>query len=342
MNKLRKLLYPFSVIYDGVTLVRNRLYDYGILESTSYEIPIICVGNLNVGGTGKSPMIEYIISVLKNEYRVAVLSRGYKRETKGFLIVEKHHTVSEAGDEPLQFKLKFSEIIVAVDADRRRGIRKLESQADVILLDDAFQHRKVKPFFTVLLTTYSNLYISDLLLPAGNLRESKRGAKRADVIVVTKCPENLSYSEQQKIQYELRPSVSQHVYFSSIAYATVIQGRSEVKHFEYLADKEFTLITGIANPDPLVAYLKQLKLKFKHLRFSDHHNFTEKEIENLDKNKIILTTEKDFMRLKNNIQQAELFYLPISTSFLNKEEGFINRIKNAAASVSQEVSKEES
>lgn len=333
MDKLRKLLYPLSVIYDGVTFLRNRFYDWNVLESTTYDIPVICVGNLSVGGTGKSPMIEYIISVLKDDYRVAVLSRGYKRNTKGFFLVEKHHTVSEVGDEPLQFKNKFPDIVVAVDADRRRGIKNLETQADVILLDDAFQHRKVKPSFSVLLTTYNDLYIHDLLLPAGDLRESRREAKKADVIVVTKCPENLAYSEQQKIQYDLKPGRGQHVYFSAISYATVLQGSSAIKHIEYLIDKEFTLVTGIANPAPLVLYLKEMKLNFEHKSFSDHHNFTTKEIEDLDQNKIILTTEKDFMRLKDKIQKAELYYLPISTSFLNKEEGFINRIKSAAAGI---------
>ncbi len=318
-------------MYDGVTFVRNRLYDWNVLESASYDIPVICVGNLSVGGTGKSPMIEYIISLLKDDFRVAVLSRGYKRDTKGFLIVKKQHTVSDVGDEPLQFKYKFPEIVVAVDADRRRGIKKLDAQADIILLDDAFQHRKVKPIFNVVLTTYDNLYINDLLLPAGNLRESKREAKRADVIVVTKCPENLPYSEQQKIQYDLNPETNQHVYFSCISYATVLQGSSEIKHIEYLTDIEFTLVTGIANPVPLVSYLKEMKLNFAHKSYSDHHNFTDKEIEDLDRNKIILTTEKDFMRLKDKIQNAELYYLPISVSFLNKEGGFIDKIKNAAA-----------
>lgn len=333
MDKLRKLLFPLSVVYDGVTFVRNRLYDWNILEGSSYDTPIICVGNLSVGGTGKSPMIEYIISLLKDDYRVAVLSRGYKRATTGFLLVEKHHTVSDVGDEPLQFKNKFPQIIVAVDADRRRGIKNLEAHADVILLDDAFQHRKVKPFFTVLLTTYNNLYIRDLVLPAGNLRESKREATRADVIVVTKCPENLPYSEQQQIQYDLKPAPDQHIYFSSISYATVLQGSSGIKHLEYLSDIEFTLVTGIANPAPLVSYLEEMKLNFNHTSFSDHHNFTAKEIEELDQHKIILTTEKDFMRLKDKIQKAALYYLPISTSFLNKEEGFINRIKNAAEGI---------
>lgn len=336
MNKLRKILFPLSVLYHGVTSFRNFLFEKQYIESTQYDIPVICVGNLNVGGTGKSPMIEFLISILKDKYNVAVLSRGYKRKTKGFLLVEKHHTVEEVGDEPLQFKHKFPKLIVAVDADRRRGIEKLKDQAEVILLDDALQHRKVKPSYSILLTSYTDLYINDLLLPAGNLRESRAGASRANIIVVTKCPDKLPYSKQQQIHFDLKPQPHQHVYFSTIAYATTMQGLSEVKHLEYLEDKNFALVTGIANPKPMVEYLNSLKLKFEHFSFPDHHNFSESEIQKLDTQKIILTTEKDFMRLKGKIQNAELYYLPISISLLNKEEGFIERILNAAAGIPEE------
>jgi tetraacyldisaccharide 4'-kinase len=337
MNKLRKILFPFSVVYDGVTSFRNFLYEKDYLESTEYDIPVISVGNLNVGGTGKSPMIEFLISILKDEYNVAVLSRGYKRKTKGFLLVEKHHTVEEVGDEPLQFKHKFPKVTVAVDANRRRGIEKLRDQAGVILLDDAFQHRKVKPFYSILLTSYADLYINDMLLPAGNLRERRAGAMRANIIVVTKCPEKLPYSKQQQIHYDLKPEIHQHVYFSTIAYASTIQGLNEAKHFEYLENKNFALVTGIANPKPMVDYLTGLKLKFEHHSFADHYNFSASEIEKLDEEKIILTTEKDFMRLKDKIKKAEIYYLPISVSFLNKEEGFIERIFNAAAGIPEEI-----
>ncbi|MEX0996171.1 MAG: tetraacyldisaccharide 4'-kinase [Flavobacteriaceae bacterium] len=340
MNKLRKILFPFSVAYDGITSLRNYMYNKGCLEITAFDVPVICVGNLNVGGTGKSPMIEYLISILKKEHKVAVLSRGYKRKSKGFQFVEKHHTVEEVGDEPLQFKLKYPDVIVAVDANRRNGINILKEKASVILLDDAFQHRKVKPFYTILLTSYSDLYVNDLLLPAGNLRESKAGAKRANCIVVTKCPENLAYAEQQQIQFDLNLELHQHIYFSAIAYASVIQGVKETKHIEYLTEKIFKLVTGIANPKPLVDYLTEMKLNFEHLEFADHHAFTEDEIAALDSETIILTTEKDFMRLKDKIKTAALFYLPISVSFLNKEEGFIKRIKNAAAFIAEENEEE--
>lgn len=333
MNKLRKILFPFSIAYDGVTFLRNWLFDKNYLEQTAFDVPIICVGNLNVGGTGKTPMIEFLIGILKNDFKVAVLSRGYKRKTTGFQLVDVNNDVHEVGDEPLQFKLKFPDIIVAVDANRRRGINKLKNIVDVVLLDDAFQHRKVKPFFSILLTSFSNLYINDLVLPAGNLRESKTGAKRADCVVVTKCPENLPYSKQQHIQFDLRLEPHQQVYFSSISYASLIQGNEQSKHIEYLEEKEFVLVTGIANPTPFVDYLKSLDLSFKHFKYRDHHNFSAQELLKLDQENIILTTEKDFMRLKNHIMKAELYYLPISVSFLNKEEGFIERIQNAAAGI---------
>lgn len=336
MNKLRKILFPFSVLYHGVTTFRNFLFEKQYIESTQYDIPVICVGNLNVGGTGKSPMIEFLISILKDEYNVAVLSRGYKRKTKGFLLVEKRHTVEEVGDEPLQFKHKFPKVIAAVDANRRRGIENLKDQAGVILLDDAFQHRKVKPSYSILLTSYADLYINDLLLPGGNLRESHTGAKRANCIVVTKCPEKLPYSRQQQIHFDLKPQPHQHVYFSTIVYASTLQGLNEVKHLEYLEHKNFVLVTGIANPKPMVEYLTGLKLKFEHLSFADHHHFSVSEISKLDEEKIILTTEKDFMRLKDKIKKAEMYYLPISFSLLNKEEGFIKRILNAAAGIPEE------
>lgn len=330
MNKLRKILFPFSVVYDGVTSLRNFLFDTGVFESTSYDVPVICVGNLNVGGTGKSPMIEYLISILKKEHTVAVLSRGYKRKSIGFQLVENHHSVEDVGDEPLQFKLKFPDVIVAVDANRRNGISILKDTATVILLDDAFQHRKVKPLFTILLTAYSDLYSDDLLLPAGNLRESKSGAKRANCIVVTKCPSSLTKGQQLNVAQSLGIRPYQKLYFSSIQYASEIYGLEDVKPLDFLKDKEFTLVTGIANPKPLEEFLSKEKLHFEHFEFPDHHHFSELELQKIDGKKIILTTEKDFMRLKDKIKTAALYYLPISVSILNKEEIFVEDVKKAA------------
>ncbi len=318
---LRKLLFPFSILYDGVTSLRNLAYDKGWKESEAYDIPVLCVGNLSVGGTGKSPMIEYLISFLQKDYEVAVLSRGYKRKTSGFLEVKIFSTAEEVGDEPLQFKQKFPKITVAVCADRREGINNLKKKAEIVLLDDAFQHRKVKPDFQILLTPYNDLYLDDMLLPAGNLRESKRGVSRADVIIVTKCPNNVSYIKQQEIIFRMNLKPEQKIYFSRIGYDANIHGKSEVLPIDYLAGKIFTLVTGIANPKPLVAYLKDREFKFNHRKFPDHHNFTASEIEKLRTNELILTTEKDYMRLQPKLDKFALYHLPITTIILN-EQGF--------------------
>lgn len=321
----RKILFPFSILYDGVTTLRNYAYDKGWKESTEYEIPVISVGNLSVGGTGKSPMVELLISFLKEDYKVAVLSRGYKRKTSGFLEVLEAATTEEVGDEPLQFKHKFPEVTVAVCADRREGIEKLKQNAEIIILDDAFQHRKVKPALSILLTSYSNLFTEDLVLPAGNLRESKKGMERADIIVITKIPDGTAYAILQKIQFKMQLKEHQSIYFSKIGYDSSIYGKTESLPLEYLEDKLFTLVTGIANPAPLVEFLQQKNYKFQHQKFPDHHHFSTSEIEKLQKEDLILTTEKDFKRLSSRLQKRALYYLPISTRFLHKEEDAFKR-----------------
>lgn len=316
----RKILYPFSILYDGVTALRNYAYDIGWKESTEYEIPVISVGNLSVGGTGKSPMVELLISFLKEDYKVAVLSRGYKRKTSGFLEVKENATAEEVGDEPLQFKHKFPDVTVAVCADRRTGIEQLQRKAEVIILDDAFQHRKVKPAISILLTSYSNLFLDDCLLPAGNLRESQKGKKRADIFVVTKIPEGTPYASLQKIQFRMQLQSHQSIYFSKIGYESKIYGASENLPLEYLKDKPFTLVTGIANPTPLVHFLMEMNFSFRHKKFPDHHHFSPSEIENLKMEELIITTEKDYKRLHGKLQKKALYYLPITTEFLYTED----------------------
>lgn len=312
----RKILYPFSILYDGVTRMRNCAYDKGWKKSTKFKIPVISVGNLSVGGTGKSPMVEHLVSFLKDDYRVAVLSRGYKRKTNGYIEVSVSSTSEEVGDEPLQIKRKFPEITVAVCANRIEGIHQLEAKSELVVLDDAFQHRKVKPAFSILLTPFDDLFMDDLVLPAGNLRESKKGFERADVIVVTKCPQRVAYAKLQEIQFRMKLKEHQSIYFTSIGYGKEIQGRNESLTLEYLKDKEFTLVTGIANPEPLVAFLKQHSFQFDHLRYPDHHHFSEGEIEKLHKEDLILTTEKDFQRLSHRLDKKALYFLPIKTEFL--------------------------
>ncbi|MEM7185071.1 MAG: tetraacyldisaccharide 4'-kinase [Bacteroidota bacterium] len=317
--KFRKLLFPFSILYDGVTAARNWAYDRGWKQSERFDLPVISVGNLSVGGTGKSPMIEYLIEFLKDDYKVAVLSRGYKRKSSGFKLVAVNSTAEEVGDEPLQFKQKFPEVTVAVCASRREGIAQLRSDAEVILLDDAFQHRKVKPSFSIVLTPFDDLYIDDLVLPAGNLRESSRGIRRADVVIVTKCPANVPYARLQEIQFRLKLSAPQRVFFSSIGYDAFIHGISESLPLTYLKDKPFTLVTGIANPKPLTQFLNDGGFRFEHREFPDHHHFSEAEIAELKSCEIILTTEKDFVRLQPRLGKFAVYHLPIKTVLLNDQ-----------------------
>lgn len=267
-------------------------------------------------------MVQLLVEFLRKDFRVGILSRGYKRKTSGYREVLVESTALEVGDEPLQFKQNFPETTVAVCADRREGISKLKPKVDIILLDDAFQHRKVKASTYILLTPFDDLYIDDYMLPSGNLRESRKGAKRADMIVVTKCPEGVAYSELQNIQHKLNLRSDQRVYFSKIGYDKMIYGVSETLHLSYLRDKKFTLVTGIANPKPLVNFLDRNHFSFEHLKFGDHHDFSNSEIEKLKKKEIILTTEKDFMRLQPKLGKYALYYLPIKTHILNEQEGF--------------------
>ena len=317
MQVLRKLLFPFSLIYGFVIYLRNFFYNVGILKSISYKVPLICIGNLSVGGTGKTPMTEFLISLLKDSYKVAVLSRGYKRKSKGFVLANNTTSVEEIGDEPFQYHQKFDNIHIAVDADRRNGIDRLQEivNPDVILLDDAFQHRKVKAGLNILLTVYNDLYVNDLILPAGNLRDSKREAKRADIIVVTKCPQHISVVEKEIVIKKIQPKSNQKVFFTAINYDDKLQSINKNMSIEHLKDKKFMLVTGIAKPKPLVNYLKEKGFDFDHLNFPDHHNFNDTEIEAIRKSSnLIITTEKDFVRLNNKVDN--LFYIKIKPSFL--------------------------
>jgi tetraacyldisaccharide 4'-kinase len=319
---LRKILFPIVPVYQGVTWLRNYCYDNDYFSSKTYDFPIICVGNLSVGGTGKTPMIEYLIRLLQNDYLVGTLSRGYGRQTKGFIIADSQCSAETIGDEPFQFHHKYSNIIVSVDADRQNGIKQLlelDRPPNVLLLDDAFQHRKVSAGLNVLLTTYGDLYANDMVLPTGNLREPKSGAKRADVIIVTKCPDNISENEQKLITNALNIETNQNIFFSSICYSDTLISKEESINLTGLMNREFTLVTGIANPKPLVEYLSSKEYQFKHESFKDHHDFTPSEIKELDKKDFILTTEKDYARLVDKLVNAKLFYLPITTRIINHD-----------------------
>ncbi len=332
MNLLRKILFPFVIIYGVITSLRNFLYDTGVFKSYSFNLPVIVVGNLSVGGTGKTPQIEYLIRLLSKKYKIATLSRGYKRKSKGFILADANVNASIIGDEPFQFYSKFPNIQVAVDDNRKNGIEQLLSQTskpEVILLDDAFQHRKVKAGFYILLTSYNELYSDDFQLPTGNLRENKSGAKRANVILVTKCPSDLSNDEQLKIRKKLAILDTQELYFTTIAYDEFVYSENEKYKVSEVRNVDKLLLAGIAKPQSFFAHLQNNNAEC--LTFSDHHHFSEKdilEIKSKANNKIIITTEKDYARLKGSISKEQLFYLPIQSKFLTEGENFDKIINN--------------
>lgn len=336
MNFLRKILFPFALLYGLITSLRNYLFDIKVLKSTKFKTPIIVVGNLSVGGTGKTPQIEYLIRLLQNHYKVAVLSRGYKRKSKGFVLADETVNSEIIGDEPFQYYQKFSDIVVCVDANRTNGIQQLEQLSnppDVILLDDAFQHRKVQGGYNILLTSYNDLYVDDFMLPTGKLRENKSGANRAQTIIVTKCPNNLTEEAQQKIIKRLKPTDSQGVFFTYIAYDNELKGTSKVSLNE-IENTEILLITGIANPTPLIEYLTNQNIKFKHLKYPDHYHFKTNDIAEItttfnllsSNKKMILTTEKDYVRIFDQLKNV--YYISIKTTFINHENDFDQLIKN--------------
>ena len=278
------------------------------------------MGNLSVGGTGKTPMTEWLISRLSPSKKLVVLSRGYGRKSRGFRIVSPDNGVAESGDEPLQMALKFPGITVAVDSNRTRGILHIEDKyaPDIVLLDDAFQHRKVKPKISILLTAYGKLYSDDWYLPTGDLRDHRREARRASAIVVTKCPADLSNSEKSHVIAKLKPRRGQMVLFASLVYNQVLRGQKGAIKLEDLAAKPFTLVTGIANPAPLVDYLNGRQIGFEHQAYPDHHDFTKKEIAELEAHPLVITTEKDFMRLKDVL--PNVYYLEVRHQFLGSDE----------------------
>ena len=326
---LRYLLFPFAIVYGLITGIRNFLFDIGILKSYSFAIPIIAVGNLSVGGTGKTPQIEYLIRLLSPNYKIATLSRGYKRKSKGYILADENADAELLGDEPYQMHLKFPKIKVAVDAHRKNGIEKLLALKDtpyVILLDDAFQHRKVKAGFYILLTAYNDLFCDDFILPTGSLRESKSGAKRADVIIVTKCPNDISEMEQDAIRKKIGIAIP--VYFSCIEYDDKVYNDSESKNVADIRKVDKLLLAGIAKPNPFFAYLQAVN--DVKLHYPDHHHYTENDIKTIkDKatNKLIITTEKDFVRMHKQ-QLKSLFYLPIKSNFLSDGANFDKTILN--------------
>ncbi len=348
---INRSLLPFSWLYGTVVGMRNKLFDWGILRSEEFSIPVISVGNITVGGTGKTPHIEYLIRLLKKDYRVAVLSRGYKRKTSGFVLAGETTTSRDIGDEPSQIRRKFPDILVAVDQKRRRGIHKLlelpeGKRPEIILLDDAFQHRYVKPSLSILLTDSHRLIYEDVLLPAGRLRESASNNFRAGIVIVTKCPEAFKPIDYRVITKHLNLYPYQSLFFTSMRYGQITPVFPETDHpvfsLKDLKERKISvlLLAGIANPQPLEKTIAQHAHSVEKMIFPDHHSFSQGDMARLEKkyaempggSKIILTTEKDAERLVNRKDISEsvknaLYYLPIEVIFnLNQSTDFKQKI----------------
>ncbi len=332
LKSFRILLFPFSLLYWLGIAVRNYLYDKQILKSSSFGLPLICVGNLSVGGTGKSPMVEYLIRMLEQQYHIATLSRGYKRKTKGYALAGPDTTALEIGDEPMQFHQKFPDLPVAVGEERMVAIPQLlhdRPQTELIILDDAFQHRAVKAGLNILLTEYSNLFTRDFYLPTGDLRDLKSSYKRAQIIIVTKCKNGISEIEKEKIIKEIRPVDGQLIFFTGFEYGDPYHFTTR-ETAPLQSETDVLLVTGIANPRPLKMMLEEKHKTYQMLQFPDHHIFSIddwKEIirkfgEIKTKDKIILTTEKDAVRLDKFRQEASgipIYILPVRHKFLFNE-----------------------
>lgn len=348
LKSFRILLLPFALLFGLIVIIRNWLYNKNILKSSSFGLPLICVGNLSTGGTGKSPMVEFLVRHLKSRYKVATLSRGYKRKTKGYALANETTTAIEIGDEPMQFYKKFPEVPIAIGEERLEAIPQLlhdRPETEVVLLDDAFQHRAIKAGLNILLTDYGNLFTRDFFLPTGDLRDARISYQRADIIVVTKCPPHLPEDEKRSIMHEIDPQKGQSVFFATIAYGSPyhITSRSTTGFDE---ETEVLLVTGIANPKPLKEFLEERIQTYYLMQYNDHHIFSLddwKEIKNRfdgieSAKKMVLTTEKDAMRLLKfsaEIDGMPFYVIPIEHKFLFGEEqvflknvtGFIENFK---------------
>ncbi len=342
LKPIRILLFPFSLIYALLVIFRNFLYDRNILSSTTFNLPVISVGNLSIGGTGKSPMVELIVRNLKNDWKIAILSRGYKRKTRGYALAGPGTSALEIGDEPMLFYTKFPEISIAVGEERIVAIPQLlhdKPLTQAIILDDAFQHRSVKAGFNILLTDFSNLFTRDWYLPTGDLRDSHSSYKRAQTIVVTKSPPNLSREQQSAIRKEIDPLPSQKIFFTSLRYGLPYHISNRQKR-RITSEDEVLLVTGIANPETIKEYLLEYSKTYYEMSYEDHHIFTIDDLNDIKKRlaginsdrKIIITTEKDAVRLvkfEQELKELPVYILPIEHEFLNGEaQSFLHLIVN--------------
>jgi tetraacyldisaccharide 4'-kinase len=332
LRSFRILLLPFALVYWFIIWLRNKLYDNKILHSTTFGLPLISVGNLSAGGTGKSPMVEYLVELLKDKYRIATLSRGYKRKTTGYALAGENSTALEIGDEPMQFHVKYPDLAVAVGEERISAIPQLlhdRPEIQAIILDDAFQHRAIKAGLDILLTDHDNLFVHDFYLPTGDLRDLKSSYKRAEIIVVTKCKPDLSEGERKRITGQINPLPDQEIYFTAIEYGQCYHLVTK-KRIELKSTTEVLLITGIANPVPLKKLLEKYSKTYHMIQYSDHHIFTIDDLHDIQNRynaiesteKIILTTEKDAVRLVKfgaELETMPVYVIPIRHHFLFDE-----------------------
>ena len=328
MSLLRKLLFPLSLLFKFIQEVRNLLYDLNIIANTKFNIPTISVGNLSMGGTGKTPMVEYLLSNLLIKYKIGILSRGYKRKSNGFLKLNEYSDISVVGDEPFIIQKTFPDSNVYVCEDRVTGIKNIlkNDELDFIILDDAFQHRKLKTTLNIMLSSFSKPFYNDYIFPVGDLRESRLSYKRANIIIITKCPANLNQNEMNDIKLKINPLEDQKIFFTTISYKDILFGNKSL-NINSIINKEILLVTGIAETDSIIRYLNSRSIKFKHLEYSDHHHYSNNDINNilkLSRNSLVLTTKKDYYKLKDNINN--LLYLDIETRFLKNEDQFLKEV----------------
>jgi tetraacyldisaccharide 4'-kinase len=326
------LLFPFSLLYGAIVSIRNGLYDRGVFRSASFALPTIGIGNLSVGGTGKTPHVEYLITLLKDYVQVAVLSRGYKRKTNGFLMVDTMMSAYDCGDEPLQFKRKYPYVHVAVSESRMLGVPRLLGAApdtQVVLLDDVFQHRSVQPYINILLTEYSRPYFKDTLLPSGRLREWRSGSARADGIIITKCPADLQAEQRQNFLEAMEPEPGQEVFFSQYQYGYPYYMYNPAQRLQLVKGHNVLLLTAIAHTDYLLSYVEPRVNFVRNIAFEDHKDFSNYDLAQIKKvfdnmempYKFILTTEKDAVRLDRHREfliqhRIPVFVLPVRVQFL--------------------------
>ena len=332
MPLLRRLLIPFSILYYLFQLIRNKLFDLNILKITKFNFPIIAIGNLSVGGTGKTPLANYLITKLKSKYKLTFLSRGYMRKTSGYIVANEYSSVNEIGDEPFLIKQTHNDITVAVCENRVHGIQsslQIKNESNLFILDDAFQHRSLKVSINIVLSKFNQPFFKDFIIPTGNLREPASGIKRANIIIISKCPYNLSETTKNDFIRKINPNSDQKVFFTSINYKNHVLGKYQLNHNK-ISKQEVVLVTGIADSTALEKFLNKKNIIFNHLKFNDHHRYSKQDInliKSKSKNKNIITTKKDYFKILEIENLDNLFYQDINIEFLfNDEKNFIKEL----------------